>query len=79
MTGITGPLTDEQQSQAAIATHDIIETVNRLLREGIHPELVIAGIAAAASDTITSVYGAGVLARWFDSQATLVRQLQQPN
>lgn len=68
--------TPEQQAQSALAAHDIIEVVNRLLREGIHPELVIAAIASAAVDTITTIYGAEVLARWFDTQAALVRKLQ---
>lgn len=67
----------EQHDQCAIAAHDIIETINRLIREGIDERIVIAAIGSATADTITSVYGAHQVAPWFDKQAAMVRELQR--
>jgi hypothetical protein len=69
----------EQHAQCALASLDIIETVNRLIREGMDPRVVIAAIGSATANTITSVWGATAVAPWFDQQAKMVRDLQQPN
>lgn len=71
--------THEQQAHAQLAEHDIVETINRLLREGIDPIVVIAAIGAATADTITSVFGATAVAPWFEKQGEIMRGLQRPN
>lgn len=67
--------TDEQEQQALLVQHDVLETINRLGREGIDPRLIMAGLAAATSDLLTSTFGNTAVAPWFDGQAAVAREL----
>ena len=69
--------TDEQCSQATIVQHDLLETINRLIIEGVDRRVIMAGVAAATADLITSSFGADFVAPWFDRQALLTREMQQ--
>lgn len=67
--------TAEQQEQASLVALETVETVNRLLREGMAPNVVLSGIAKACADAITSIYGNQMVAPWFDSMAANARNL----
>ncbi len=71
--------TPEQEAHAAIVAHDIVEIVNRLIREGIDPRVVIAGLGSATADTLTCVFGPTSVAPWFEGQGEMVRRLQRGN
>lgn len=68
----------EQQAQALIAHHEIIETMNRLIREGFDARIVMAGVGAATSDLITTQFGNTAVAPWFEKQAQMVRDVTGP-
>lgn len=69
--------TAAQQQQAILAQHEFVELTNKLIKEGIAPQIVLVGLATAAADTITSVFGAEKVAPWFGRQSELVKTLQQ--
>lgn len=66
--------TAEQREQAVLAQHEIVETINRLIREGIDYRVVLAGVGSAAADFITCTVGRSAIAPWHDMQAKIVRQ-----
>lgn len=64
--------TPEQEAHATLAHHEIVETVNRLITEGMDCRVVLAGIGAAAADLITTKYGNQAVAPWFEKQAEMI-------
>ena len=68
--------TSEQHEQATLVANELVEVINRAIREGIDPRVVIAGIGSAITDTITCVFGATAVVPWFEGQAKLLRDMQ---
>ena len=64
--------TQEQQDQALLVQIELIEALNRMRREGFDPRILIAGIAAAAADTVTTYFGNQAVEPWFAKQAEMV-------
>ena len=71
--------TAEQLEQARLAANEMLETINRLILEGMTPNVVLSGLANAAADAITSVWGNKHVAPWFDGMAENARELLRPN
>ena len=65
---------DEQQQQALLVQHDVIEVLNRLAKEGIDRRIIMAGLGSATADLITCSFGPQAVAPWFDRQAEMVRR-----
>jgi hypothetical protein len=70
--------TPQQNAAASLAQGDLVELINRLIREGNDPRVVIAALGSATADTITCVFGPTAVAPWFEKQAQVVRDLQRP-
>ena len=71
--------TVEQLEQARLASNEMIETINRLIVEGMTPNVVLSALANAAADAITSLYGSHYVAPWFAGMAANARNLQAPH
>lgn len=69
----------EQRTHAELVQQDIIELLNRLIREGIDPRVILAGIASASCDMLTNVFGQSSVVPWFEMQAKIARDLTKPN
>jgi hypothetical protein len=66
---------EQEQQLANLAANDILEVVNRLVKEGIDPRVVIAAMGSATCDTITSIFRITAASPWFLQQAIMVNQL----
>lgn len=69
--------TGEQLEHGRLVANEIIETFNRLMREGMAPNVILSGLATAAADAITSLHGAECVAPWFDGMAATARRLRE--
>ena len=69
--------TQEQQDQALLVQMEIAEAVNRMSREGFDPRVLIAGMAAATADTVTTFFGNEAVAPWFAKQAEMVGEIMR--
>lgn len=74
MTDVWKVPTAQQRAQAELVQQDLIEEINRLIREGIDYRVVLAGVGSATADLIASTLGAAAVAPWHDMQAKLVRE-----
>lgn len=70
--------TEEQQAEALAVQREVISTINRLGREGVHPAILTAGVGAALADLVTSQHGAQMVPKWFQRQALIAAKLVQP-
>ncbi len=77
MTEIWKDKSREEAEQATLVANEIVEVINRAIREGIDPRVVIAGIGASITDTITCVFGPTAVVPWFEGQAKLLRDMQE--
>ena len=68
----------QEKALADLARNDLVEVVNRLVREGMDPRIVIAGIGATAADAITCVFGNSAVAPWFERQGAMMREVIGP-
>lgn len=66
-------LTDEEKAQSVIVEHDLIELMNRLLKEGFSARTILHGINAAIKDFIVSVFGLPNVLPWYVAQCHIVR------
>ena len=69
--------TQEQQDQALLVQIEVIEALNRMRREGFDPRILIAGLAAAAADTVTTYFSNEAVAPWFAKQAEMVDEIMR--
>ena len=76
MTDVWKQTNTAEREQATLVANEIVEVINRAIREGIDRRVVIAGIGSALTDTITCVFGASAVVPWFEGQAKLLRDLQ---
>lgn len=67
--------TPRQNKQAERVQTEVVDLVNCLIREGIDPRVVIAGLGAATADTLTSVFGNTAVLPWFERQAAIARDV----
>lgn len=63
--------TVEQAEQCAIAQQEIVETIQRLIGEGMDRRCVTAGLAAASAATIMTLYGGAEVSPWFAKQSVM--------
>lgn len=68
-----------QQTHARLAQLDLVETVNRLIRDGMDSRVVLSALGAATADVITCTFGATAVVPWFEMQAKVARDLQRPS
>ncbi len=70
--------TPEQEAQAVLVQHDIVEVFNRLGREGVDPRIILSGAGAATAFLLAGVFGSASIEPWFAKQVELVRDLKSP-
>lgn len=70
--------TVEQAEQCAIAQQEIVETINRLVEEGMDRRIVSAALAAATAGTISAFYGPAEVSPWFAKQSVMTAHLAKP-
>lgn len=70
--------TVEQAEQCAIAQQEIVETINRLVDEGIDRRVVTAALGAATAATVLAFYGAAEVPAWFAKQAAMTMHIAKP-
>lgn len=63
----------EHKALADLAHHDLLETVNRLLREGMDWRVVLAALGSATSDLVTTKAGLHAVPLWFRAQANFIQ------
>lgn len=54
-----------EEAQAALVQSEIVDAINHLIADGIPAPIVLAGVGAAASAAIHSLYGPEHIGRWF--------------
>lgn len=61
------------KTHADLAHHDLLETVNRLLREGMDWRVVLAALGSTTSDLVVTKAGLHAVPLWFRAQANLIQ------
>jgi hypothetical protein len=69
--------TAEELEHGRLVANEAIEIFNRLMREGMAPNVILSGLANAAADAITSLYGPDCVAPWFDGMAATARSMRE--
>ena len=69
--------TQEEQDRAERVQKALIHELNLAAREGAKPIELLAALATAAADTVTSLAGPAAVGPWFEKHARLVRELQR--
>lgn len=69
--------TVEQAEQCAIVQQELVETINRLLDEGIDKRVVMAALGAATAASIQAFYGPQEVPGWFAKQAAMTLHFTQ--
>lgn len=67
--------TNEQQEQALLVQHDIVELLARLSREGIPATIIMTGAAAALADVLSRTWGEKSVAKWFFAQWQVAHEI----
>jgi hypothetical protein len=67
--------TAEQQEQHNLARAEILEVVNRLIREGIDARVVLASLGSSSMDLITCTFGSHAVPGWFLTQHDITKAL----
>lgn len=65
----------EQEEQARLVQVDLVTVISEAINAGTDPRVALAGIAAAAADTLTSIFGQSAVVPWFEMQATIARRM----
>lgn len=69
--------TDEQNARAERVQKAICNELNLAAREGVSPPEMLAGLAAATADLITTTAGPAFVRRWFERQAQVAAELER--
>lgn len=67
----------EQEAQARLVQHDVVELINRLCLEGIDRRVIMAGLGTAIADLVTCTFGPSAVVPWFQKQADICADLRR--
>ena len=69
------PPTRSQIDQAAIVHHEIVDAIERLVKEGFDYRIILTGAGSAIADTIMRTVGPARVPEWFALQSALTMHL----
>jgi len=64
---------EDALEQSLLVKLELLESVNRMMAEGMDFRTILAGIAALANDLISKEYDSATAAGWFELMAQLAR------
>lgn len=63
----------KHKAHADLAHHDLMETVNRLIAEGMDWRVVLAALGACTADLVVSKMGLQAVPQWFFKQGKMLQ------
>ena len=67
--------TQAEHDRCTLVHHEAVEMINRLILEGFDRRIIMAGVATAAADLVTTTYGLDAVPTWFANQAMTAKAM----
>lgn len=71
--------TAEQKEQSLLAYEDLVELLNHLIKQGMHPAAIGAGLSTACTHFVMVHQGAEKVSEWFALQSAYTVHLRAQN